>query len=44
MTCSSSSSFEVPSALSMFDGENFSLVDAVYGPVFRYFDVFGEIE
>jgi glutathione S-transferase len=26
-----------------FDGENFSLVDAVFGPVFRYFDVFGEI-
>src|ERR1700719_4378880 len=26
-----------------FDGENFSLVDAVYGPVFRYFDVFDEI-
>jgi glutathione S-transferase len=23
-----------------FDGENFSLVDAVFGPVFRYFDVF----
>jgi glutathione S-transferase len=22
-----------------FDGENFSLVDAVFGPVFRYFDV-----
>src|SRR5262249_49848844 len=26
-----------------FDGEAFSLVDAVFGPVFRYFDVFGEI-
>ena len=26
-----------------FDGETFSLVDAVYGPVFRYFDVFDEI-
>jgi glutathione S-transferase len=26
-----------------FDGENFSLVDAVFGPVFRYFDVFDEI-
>jgi glutathione S-transferase len=26
-----------------FDGERFSLVDAVYGPVFRYFDVFDEI-
>ena len=25
------------------DGENFSLVDAVFGPVFRYFDVFDEI-
>jgi glutathione S-transferase len=25
-----------------FDGENFSLVDAVFGPVFRYFDVFDE--
>src|SRR5713226_8068519 len=23
-----------------FDGEGFSLVDAVFGPVFRYFDVF----
>ena len=23
-----------------FDGDSFSLVDAVYGPVFRYFDVF----
>ena len=23
-----------------FDGENFSLVDAVFGPVFRYFDAF----
>src|SRR5882757_9842899 len=26
-----------------FDGESFSLVDAVFGPVFRYFDVFEEI-
>jgi len=26
-----------------FDGENFSLVDAVFAPVFRYFDVFEEI-
>ncbi len=26
-----------------FDGENFSLVAAVFGPVFRYFDVFDEI-
>jgi glutathione S-transferase len=26
-----------------FDGENFSLVDAVFGPVFRYFDVFDDI-
>jgi glutathione S-transferase len=26
-----------------FDGKNFSLVDAVFGPVFRYFDVFDEI-
>ncbi len=26
-----------------FDGENFSLVDAVFGPVFRYFDVFDTI-
>ncbi|WP_291689043.1 glutathione S-transferase family protein [Bradyrhizobium sp.] len=25
-----------------FDGEDFSLVDAVYGPVFRYFDVFDD--
>jgi glutathione S-transferase len=25
-----------------FDGESFSLVDAVFGPVFRYFDVFDE--
>lgn len=23
-----------------FSGENFSLIDAVYGPIFRYFDVF----
>jgi glutathione S-transferase len=26
-----------------FDGETFSLVDAVFGPVFRYFDVFEKI-
>ena len=26
-----------------FDGEEFSLVDAVFGPAFRYFDVFDEI-
>jgi glutathione S-transferase len=26
-----------------FDGGNFSLVDAVFGPVFRYFDAFDEI-
>ena len=26
-----------------FDGENFSLVDAVFGPVFRYFGVFDAI-
>jgi len=26
-----------------FDGEHFSLVDAVFGPVFRYFDVFDVI-
>jgi glutathione S-transferase len=26
-----------------FDGETFSLVDAVFAPVFRYFDVFDEI-
>jgi glutathione S-transferase len=26
-----------------FDGEDFSLVDAVFAPVFRYFDVFDEI-
>jgi glutathione S-transferase len=27
-----------------FDGDRFSLVDAVFGPVFRYFDVFDAIE
>lgn len=27
-----------------FDGSTFHLVDAVFGPVFRYFDVFDEIE
>jgi len=26
-----------------FDGKKFSLVDAVFGPVFRYFDLFDEI-
>jgi glutathione S-transferase len=26
-----------------FDGEKFSLVDAVFGPVFRYFDVFDDL-
>jgi glutathione S-transferase len=26
-----------------FEGESFALVDAVFGPVFRYFDVFDEI-
>ena len=31
------------SALPWFDGEEFSLVDAVFGPVFRYFDVFDGI-
>ena len=30
-------------ALPWFDGERFSLVDAVFGPVFRYFDVFDGI-
>ena len=30
-------------ALPWFDGENFSLVDAVFGPVFRYFDLFDQI-
>lgn len=30
-------------AAQWFDGESFSLVDAVFGPVFRYFDVFDEI-
>lgn len=30
-------------ALPWFDGDRFSLVDAVFGPVFRYFDVFDEI-
>jgi glutathione S-transferase len=30
-------------ALPWFDGAEFSLVDAVFGPVFRYFDVFDEI-
>jgi glutathione S-transferase len=31
------------SAAPWFDGESFSLVDAVFGPVFRYFDVFDDI-
>jgi glutathione S-transferase len=26
-----------------FDGEHFSIVDAVFGPVFRYFDTFERI-
>ena len=26
-----------------FEGEQFSIVDAVYGPIFRYFDVFDDI-
>ncbi len=26
-----------------FSGENFSLVDATFGPVFRYFDLFDQI-
>jgi glutathione S-transferase len=30
-------------ALPWFDCDRFSLVDAVFGPVFRYFDVFDEI-
>jgi glutathione S-transferase len=30
-------------AATWFDGEKFSLVDAVFGPVFRYFDVFDGI-
>ena len=32
------------SASPYFDGNAFSLVDAVYGPVFRYFDTFDKIE
>ena len=32
-----------PSAGPWFDGDRFSLVDAVFGPVFRYFDVFDAI-
>lgn len=27
----------------LFEGEQFSAVDAVYGPIFRYFDVFDDI-
>src|SRR6266478_2091250 len=34
---------EFGSAVLRFDGEKFSLVDAVFGPVFRYFDVFDTI-
>jgi glutathione S-transferase len=34
---------EVRVAAPWFDGEKFSLVDAVFGPVFRYFDVFDAI-
>src|SRR5579863_2130457 len=30
-------------AVPWFDGDTFSLVDAVFGPVFRYFDVFDQI-
>src|SRR5215831_2804828 len=33
-----------PSAGPWFDGDRFSLVDAVFGPVFRYFDVFDRID
>jgi glutathione S-transferase len=29
---------------SFFDGERFSIVDAAFGPVFRYFDVFDRIQ
>jgi glutathione S-transferase len=31
-------------AVPWFDGAKFSLVDAVFGPVFRYFDTFDEID
>jgi glutathione S-transferase len=34
---------KVPIAGPYFAGERFSIVDAVFGPVFRYFDVFEEI-
>ncbi len=34
------SSIEKQIALPYFDGDNFSMVDAVYAPIFRYFDVF----
>jgi glutathione S-transferase len=34
---------EQRAAAPWFDGERFLLVDAVFGPVFRYFDVFDEI-
>ena len=33
----------MPRAGPWFAGERFSLVDAVYGPVFRYFEVFDQI-
>src|SRR5262245_899948 len=33
----------LPSAGPFFAGDRFSLVDAAFGPVFRYFDVFDEI-
>jgi len=32
------------SAAPWFDGARFSLVDAAFGPIFRYFDVFDEID
>jgi glutathione S-transferase len=34
---------EARAAAPWFDGEKFSLGDAVFGPVFRYFDVFDDI-
>ncbi len=34
---------QVLSAEPWFDGPRFSLVDAVYGPIFRYFDTFDQI-
>ena len=36
-------SLEARIAAPWFDGEKFSLVDAVFGPVFRYLDSFDEI-